>query len=103
MGETSAEEFYCLVKTNVGIHVLNRTSTQRNFHSYFDLHECHYNGEDDDVGLLGAPQYGEMPDIPHIHRTQDFFIYDYFYVNIHSILHKLFPTPENNKGFRPIR
>ena len=71
-------EFYCLVKTNAGIHVLNRTSTQRNFHSYFDLHECHYNGEDDDVGLLGASQYGEMPGIPHIHRTQDSFIYDYF-------------------------
>jgi hypothetical protein len=70
-------EFYCLVKTN-GIHVLNRTSTQRNFHSYFDLHECHYNGEDDDVGLLGASQYGEMPGIAHIHRTPDFFIYNYF-------------------------
>ena len=45
-------EFYCLVKTNVGIHVLNRTSTQRNFHSYFELHECHYNGEDDYVDLM---------------------------------------------------
>ena len=94
-------EFYWLVKTNFGIRVLNRTSTKRNFHNYFELHECHHTGEDDDVGLLGASQYGEIPGIARIHRTPR--LCPVFYVNIHSILHKLFSTPENVKGFRPNR
>ena len=45
-------EFYFLVKTNVGIRVLNRTSTHRNFHSCFDLYESHYTGEGNDVSTI---------------------------------------------------